>query len=124
MDCGDAFMIEDEEGGKEHLHVLLTKPASEGEVVTACISTRRSRSETLVCLEVGDHPFIKHPSIVAYRFAAIRRCSDIEAAIVRGDARLQPKASDALVKRMQDGLVDSDFTPNEVRAFVRDRLTP
>jgi hypothetical protein len=119
MDCGDAFMLEDEDGSKEHLHVLLTKPTSEGEVVTACICTRRSRSETLICLDFGDHPFIKHPSIVAYRFAAIRRCDDIEAAIMRGEARLQERVSESLLKKMQNGLLDSDFTPNAVRAFFK-----
>jgi hypothetical protein len=41
MDCGDAFMIEDDDETKEHLHVILTKPTAGGEVVTVAICTRR-----------------------------------------------------------------------------------
>jgi hypothetical protein len=119
MECGDAFMIDDEDGAKEHLHIVLTNPTPEGEVVTACICTRHRRSETVVCLDVGDHPFIKHPSVVAYHFAAIRKCSEIEKAIETGRARTQQRASDTLLRRIRSGLLESDFVPNGVREFFK-----
>ena len=117
MECGDTFMIEDEDGEDEHLHVLLTIPSLAGEVVTASISTRRSRSETLVCVHPGEHPFIHLESVVLYHFSAIRTCAAIEAAIKSGAARPKEKASPELVRRMQAGLIDSDFTPPGVRAY-------
>jgi hypothetical protein len=112
-------MIEDTDGNKEHLHILLTSPTQDDEVITACICTRHSRSETLVCVAAGEHPFVKHPSIVAYAFAEIRKCKDVENAIKAGKARPQKKASEALLKKMKAGLLDSDFTPNGVRAFFK-----
>jgi hypothetical protein len=117
MECGDTFMIEDEDGSDEHLHVLLTSPSLAGEVVTACISTRRRWSETIVCINPGEHPFISRESVVPYRFAAIRSCMAIEAAVKNGKARPKEKASSELVKKMQAGLIDSDFTPPGVRAY-------
>ena len=117
MQCGDTFMIEDEDGEDEHLHVLLTTPSLAGEVVTVSISTRRKRSETLVCVHPDEHPFIRVESVVLFHFAAIRSCASIEAAIKSGAARSKEKASPELVRRMQAGLVDSDFTPPGVRAY-------
>jgi hypothetical protein len=110
-------MIEDEDGEDEHLHVLLTTPSLAGEVVTASISTRRKWSETLVCVHPGEHPFIHLESVVPYHFSAIRTCAAIEAAIKSGAARPKEKASPELVRRMQAGLIDSDFTPPGVRAY-------
>jgi hypothetical protein len=117
MECGDTFMIEDEDGENEHLHVLLTSPSLAGEVVTASISTRQRWSETLVCVQPEEHPFIRVESIVAYRFAAIRTCAAIEVAVENQTARPKEKASPELLRRMQAGLVDSEFTPPNVRAY-------
>jgi hypothetical protein len=117
MKCGDTFMIEDDDGTDEHLHVVLTEPSLAGEVVTANISTRRRWSESLVRLQVGEHPFITSESIVSYAFAAIRSYAAIEAAIKAGTARPKEKASPELVKKIIAGLIDSDFTPPGVRAY-------
>ena len=110
-------MLEDEDGVDEHLHIVLTNPSLAGEVVTACICTRRRWTESLVCLNVGDHPFIKWESAVAYRFAAIRTCAAIDRAIANGTARLKEPATPDLVRRIAAGLIDSDFTPPGVRAY-------
>jgi hypothetical protein len=117
MECGDTFMIEDADGENEHLHVLLTSPSLAGEVVTASISTRRTRSETLVCVHPGEHPFVRSESIVAYKFSAIRTCAAIESAVKNQTARPREKVSPELLKKIQAGLLDSDFTPPGVRAY-------
>jgi hypothetical protein len=117
MERGDTFMIEDHDGTDEHLHVVLTNPSLAGEVVTASISTRRRWSESLVRLQVGEHPFITSESVVPYAFAAIRTCASIEAAVRSGTARAKEKASPQLVSKMIAGLIDSDFTPPGVRAY-------
>lgn len=119
MQCGDAFMLDDDDEAKEHLHVILTKPTAEGEVVTVVICTRQRWSETLLCLDVGDHPFIRHASVVAYRYARIRKCSAVEGALARGQARSKERVSPQLLKRMQQALSDSDFVSNDVRAFFK-----
>lgn len=117
MECGDTFMIEDEDGCDEHLHVVLTAPSLAREVVTACISTRRRRSESLVCVRAGEHPFVTSESVVPYHFSAIRTCAAIESSVKNGTARPKEKASPELVRKMQAGLIDSDFTPPGVRAY-------
>ncbi len=119
MQCGDAFMLDDDDEAKEHLHVVLTAPTPEGEVVTVAICSRKRWSETLICLDIGDHPFIKHASVVAYRYARIRKCTAIEQALSRGMARAKERISEPLLRRMQQALIDSDFVSNEVREFFK-----
>lgn len=116
INCGDTFYASDDEDSEPHLQVVITPP-TEGEVVTVSITTRRKRSETLVQLHLGDHPFIKHDSVVAYAYARIRTVEEIETAIQGGTARKREPVSSQLLKRIQSGLIDSDFTPNGVRRF-------
>ena len=92
-------------------------PANEGEVVTVCVATALKRSERLVVLNRGDHPFIKHESVIAYGFSKIRTVTDIEELLRNGFAKRRDPVSFELVKRIQSGLVESDFTPNYVRAY-------
>jgi len=54
---GNTFLIGDEQDDTLHLWIILTPP-SEGEVITVSVTTRRRKSETLVTLRSGDHPFI------------------------------------------------------------------
>lgn len=110
-------MLEDEDGASEHLHVILTSPSLAGEVVTVSISTHRPKSETLVCLKVGEHDFITRPSVCPYRFAKIRSVASIVAAIEEGYARKHNPASEALIAKLASGLLDSDFAPPGIRAF-------
>ena len=114
LNCGDTFYAGETEDDEPHLSVIITPP-SEGEVVTVSITTRRRKSEALVCLNVGDHPFIKHESVVAYAYSRTRSVDDIESAVQSGNAILREPVAPALLKRIRMGLRDSDFTPNGVR---------
>jgi len=118
LNCGDTFLIEDEDGQDCHLWILITPP-TEGEVVIVSVTTMRKRSETLVVLRKGDHPFIDHDSVVAYSYSQVKTVEDIEAAIENGTAKKREPASAELMRRVRAGLIDSDFTPNGVRHFYR-----
>lgn len=119
MNRGDTFIIEDNDGTGEHLHVVLTPPSLADEVITVSISTRRRWSEPLVCLQKGEHPWISRESVVAYRYAAIRTCAAIEAAVAAGIARPKEPASAELIRKILAGLIDSDFTPPVVLAYYK-----
>jgi mRNA-degrading endonuclease toxin of MazEF toxin-antitoxin module len=76
LNLGDTFLTGDAEDDTLHLWIILTPP-SEGEVVTVSVTTRRRKSETLVQLHPGDHPFIAHESVIAYAYARIRTVEEI-----------------------------------------------
>lgn len=118
LECGDTFLTGDGDEDNFHLWIIVTPPA-EGEVVTVCMVTATKKTERLVRLQPGEHPFIKHESAISYGFSKIRIVADIEALLANDLARQKdPMPPDAL-RRIQAGLVDSDFTPNGVRAFYR-----
>lgn len=117
--CGCTFLAGEDEDEKLHLRVVATPPTQINEVVVVSITTRRRLSEALVLLKPGDHPFVRHESVVAYRYAEITTISLIEQAILNGKAKLREPISGELLKRIQEGLLDSDFTPNGVRHFAK-----
>jgi hypothetical protein len=119
LDCGDTFLTGDGDEDNFHLWVIIT-PVSEGEVVTVCIVTAHKKSERLVVLNRGEHPFIQHESVVAYRFSKIRAMDDIEGLLARSMAKKREPIAPALLKKIQSGLLDSDFTPNHIRAYYRE----
>lgn len=119
LTCGDTFYAGDDEDVEPHLHVVVTPPC-QGEVITVSITTKHKHSESLVVIKVNDHPFIKWDSVASYRYAAIRKVSDIETAIKDCRAAKREPASPQLLKRIRLGLKDSEFTPNGVRHFYLD----
>jgi mRNA-degrading endonuclease toxin of MazEF toxin-antitoxin module len=114
LDCGDTFLIEDEDGYDSHLWIVLTPP-SEGEVVIVSVTTHRKKSENLVRLKKGDHPFIAHDSVIAYSHSKVVTVESIESAMKNGVAKHRERVSDELLQRARAGLLESDFTPNAVR---------
>jgi len=114
--CGACFLAGPEDEVL-HLRVVLTPPLN-GEVIVVSITTQRAKSETLVVVRPGDHPWIRHPSVVAYRYAEIQQVARIEAALAEGRAHLQPPMNPAVLDRIRAGLRDSDFTPNHVRQYL------
>jgi hypothetical protein len=117
LSCGDTFLTGD---GSEDLHLwIIITPPTEGEVVTVCMVTAHKKSERLVVLNVGDHPFIKHESIIAYRWSRIRAVDEIETAFLTKAAKQREPMSESLLKKMQNGLLDSEFTPNGVLHYYK-----
>lgn len=119
LNCGDTFLTGEEEDQSLHLWIIITPP-TEGEVVTVSVTTKRKHSETLVVLRPGEHSFIAHDSVIAYSYAKIRTVEEIESALLNGTAKKREPVSEQLLKRVQGGLLDSDFTPNGVRQFFRE----
>ena len=118
LKCGDTFLIEDEDGPECHLWIVITPP-SEGEVVIVSVTTKRKKSETLTVLKKGDHPFIEHESVIAYRHSKVVTVESIEVAIRNGTAKRHEAVSPQLLKRVKTGLLESDFTENGVRSLYK-----
>jgi hypothetical protein len=66
---------------------------------------------------------VKHESCIAYLLSKIRTTADIESLLENGFASLREPMPPDVLKRIQAGLNDSDFTPNGVRAYFRDVVT-
>lgn len=121
MHCGETFLLFDEENfsGKAHLHIVIAEPNQQGELVLVSVTTRRAKSDTMVCLDVGDHPFITQPSVITYAYSKILTVTKLAAMIASGDATPKEKASEQLVARAQRGMLETDRAPREVQQLFR-----
>ena len=67
----------------------------------------------------GEHPFVKHDTVIAYgRGLLLERTARNELqrlGFYQGHAAL----SDSLLKRIQQGALDSEFTPIHLQDIVR-----
>lgn len=107
-----------------HLWVLIlcSDPVTM-ETVIVNLTTQRSHSDTTLVLQPGDHPFVKHPSVVHYGDARIVDGRPIEAALMAGTFPAHSDCSPDLLHRIQEGLLTSPFTPGKVKMYVRRRLS-
>ena len=106
-----------------HLWVVITEPdPATGEVIIVNLTTQRPHSDTTVILQAGDHPFIKHPTAVNFIDARIVILSLLEQAIATGTGAVHQIVEASVLKRIQDGLLRSSFTPNKIKAFFRARM--
>jgi hypothetical protein len=126
--AGDCLWIEtntDRDGNYiRHLHIILTDPLpSDTTTIIVCIETLNSpRQDRTVLLKAGDPPAVTHESYVNYKRARIAAIKDLETLISRRHASKVKPASPAVLIRVRKGILDSDFTPEEVRQRYLDDL--
>jgi hypothetical protein len=115
--CGDTFLLYDEEdqNGKPHLHVLITEPDAHDQCVLVSITTRRAKSDTMVCLDSGDHEFITHPSVITYAYSKVLTTSKLAQMVASGEATRKEQATQQLISRAQQGMLETDRAPREVQ---------
>ena len=71
MKAGDTFTLKDK-SVDSHLWVIVSDPAVDEERMLFVSMTSYDVTKEKVCLlDVGDHPFIKHKTCIAYDFAKV-----------------------------------------------------
>jgi hypothetical protein len=116
---GDTFIYNDNDDEIGHLHVIVTEPDASDKVITISVTTRHQKSDALVPLEVGDHPYITRRSVFTFAYAKVRTIAGIDAVIASGDASQREPMDEKFLRRCRSGLIESDFTPYEVVEFYK-----
>ena len=119
MILGETFLAPNNAKSTEHLWIVITHPDDAGLAVCVNITTKRSLSDTTVVLDVGDHPFLKHPSVVYYADAQLLDLLRIETAISAKPTsftcvRHKPCSAE-LILRIQLGAIKSGSTPKKIK---------
>lgn len=117
--CGDTYLAGDIDYEEFHLWIILT-PTNLNEVVVVNVTTRHKRSDTTVIISPGEHPFIKQESVIAYRFAKVKTVTEIEKAISDGTAIKREPVSTSLLRRIREGLIQSEHAENGVRFLFQE----
>jgi len=118
--AGRSFLLESSPGEGYHLWFILTDPVEPGgRVVAVMLRTQERYTDATVVLNIGDHPFVKHPSSVDYSSANFFLVPRIKRAIEKGRCNLKEDLSRAVLERIQKGLSASQHTPNSIKAYCR-----
>jgi hypothetical protein len=116
--AGNTFLLADRGQPILHLWVVVSEPAGNpATVATVSFTTRRRLSDDTVVLDVGDHPFIKQPTVVYYSDARIREVRKIEQGIRDGTVHLREDVSSALLTRIRDGFLRSPAVVPHIRDY-------
>jgi hypothetical protein len=113
---GKSLLLPKSEGHTPHLWVVVTPPIH-GEVVILNITSLKSHSDHTVIIDIGDHPFIRHPSIVYYADATLTQATNLQQAIDSGMFQTHKDFSSDALARIQAGIFISDFTPIKIRKY-------
>lgn len=82
------------------------------------ISSHYHGCDETCLLDVGDHPFVRHPSYVFYAKAVIYKATQIQNGFDQGLLEPQPDLVDDVFARVSAGITVSPDTPqNVVRYF-------
>ena len=103
-----------------HLWVVLTDPGDDSsKVVLVNLTSLRPNVDTTVILDRGDHPFVKHKTVINYgdaKFSSIRSIND---GCENGIIKIRDPVSTKLLQRIKQGLLESKETPENVKKYCR-----
>jgi hypothetical protein len=74
----------------------------------------------MVCLDIDDHEFISHPSVITYAYSKILTVEKLQEMVAGGDATPKEEASEQLIHRARNGMLETDRAPREVQRLFRD----
>jgi hypothetical protein len=115
---GRALLIREPPNIPPHLWFVVTDPRGTPlQVVAVMLRTARSFTDDTTVLEPGDHPFIRHKSVVQYSTARFFNVGRIDMALGQGRCRLLPDMSAELLRRVREGLLRSPYTVHAIRDY-------
>ncbi len=112
---GLCFLDSTVPGQKRHLHVVLTGPNANNEVVVVSITTRRGKSDCTTILKSGEHPFIKHDSVIAYSAAKIYSIKHLETVLSLESYVIEEDMDKVVLKRIQDDAANARHMTRSIR---------
>lgn len=120
---GDAVLLRKPNQTVEHLWVILTEPEGDpSQVVMVNLTTQRSGSDTTVVLNVGEHPFIQHPTAVNYFDARFTPAEPLQQGVDAGFFSDLQCCEPGVLKKIQQGLLASRFTPKRIKNYCAQRF--
>ena len=119
---GDSFLSENKQtshGQKRHLMIIISDPNPAGNVLVVPVTSLNPdlKQETHLVLKRGDHPFIKHDSVLAYSRMQIFILEYIQEFIQKGIFIAKETISPALLKKIQEAVKKSTAISKQTVKF-------
>lgn len=121
---GSTFLISDDPGshGSKHLGIVVSDPALDCEqIIIATVSTFRPgiTVDVSCLLRKGDHPFIKHKSVIAYRHTKALSVHKIRKLREQNEIIRKQRLDRAVLARVREGFKVSDEVPEKFLNVLR-----
>ena len=105
-----------------HLWVVLTRPSGDpARVLIASCTSRKPWSDDTIVLDRGDHPFIRHETVIAYTEIRIVEARVIELQLARGKVVRKERIRRAVLDRVVDAVLNSTNTATKFKQFILDQ---
>lgn len=109
----------------KHLYAVMNDPCNESLCLLVNLTSIKAgyRHDDACVLDVGDHPFIRHPSYMLYRRAETRSAGIISARIERGTFICREDWRPSVFSRIARGLHQSEETIGRIVTYaLRNRI--
>lgn len=103
-----------------HLWVVMNDECPDGQCLLLMITTiyETRKTDTTCVLNVGDHPFIKHPSYIAYRLAQLSRADHVRKMLAKKYYVSKEDFDVPVFDRIAEGIFQSDRVTGVVRKYA------
>ncbi len=101
----------------EHLYIVIS-PVIEEKVLFVNVTTRTPVKDATCVLRKGDHPFIRHESVINYVDAVEAEVCRMREAIERKLFKPHDALTPALLKKIQDGALASPAFKPKFKKYI------
>lgn len=109
-------------GDGDDLLLFCNQRQSKAKLVIANLTSRKQGSDTTTILDVGDHAYIKHETVVYYADARLATVEGIEKIAQFPDYGFHDDCTDELLRRIQQGVLNSRYTPKKIKDYCKNKF--
>lgn len=120
---GTTFRLKNWNGDPRHLFVVIAGPSESGKALMANFTTYGEYKDGECILEIGDHPFILHKTVVKYDASVVWPLGQLASGISAGALVLGEPASEELLERIIAGFWKTGRVSTRCHDFARENMT-
>jgi hypothetical protein len=102
----------------DHLLIICSDPLADGSVVAFNLTSKDWDSDLTCVVKPGEHPYVKHDSVIAYHWGEFLTPRHIERLLLFAPVQYGP-VSPELLRRIQEGALASDDTRPDIKKDIR-----
>lgn len=113
----DSFLLAQPQQSIPHLWIIITSPCpTTNEVIMVNVTDQLGHSDNTTVLAIGEHPFITKASVINNGDSQTPTAANLNKAITMGLASPHRQCSQALLAKIQNGLLASPHTKPKIKA--------
>ena len=121
--AGRTLFISNSQRAPNHLWIVITDPTGDPpQVVIVSFTTRRAGADPTVIVRPGEHPFVVRETVIHYTDSRLVRVEQLQALVENGIPTFHEDCSEALLARIQGGVLASPFTPHFIKGYCAGRV--